>query len=311
VKSHLNEQLLRDIASTTKGIYLPLRGANTIDALYQQGLAPLPRSDSKETWMKRARERYHWPLGLAIVLLIAEIFFPERRPPIRRERNESNTEKRTPNGQLTGTVVLAALCLSTLTAHASPSSAMRDYKAGKFPTAQKEFERLAEADKKGDMRFIFDAGDCAYRATNYDAALKFFTTALASHDVKLQQKAYFNMGNTQYRIGQLGKDLDEIQNHWEEAVKNYQNAVTLDKTDVDATYNLEFAKHSVEQIKQLREAARQAKQAADAATRQHNYHRALEIMQGLLQNNPLGKQFEEFTKKLQNIDAIANPPAQP
>jgi hypothetical protein len=31
-------------------------------------------------------------------------------------------------------------------------------------------------------------------------------------------------------------------------------------------------------------------------------------MQSLTQQNPLGKQFEDYTKKLQDIDAIANPP---
>lgn len=304
VKSRLNEKLLQDIATATKGFYLPLRGANTIDALYQQGLAPLPKEDSKDTWMKRAHERYHWPLAIAMVLLIAEMFFPERR-------KTSKAQNAKPKVPAIAVAALAAILILPSAAKASLSTAMRDYKAGKFVVAQKEFERLADADKKGDMRFIFNAGDCAYRATNYDTAIKSFTTALASRDVRLQQKAYFNIGNSQFRLGQLGKDLDEIQKHWEDAVKSYQSAVTLDKTDTDAAFNLDFAKHGVEQIKQLREAARQAKQAADSATRQRNYHQALEIMQALLQNNPLGKQFEEFTKKLQNIDAIANPPSQP
>ncbi len=43
VKSHLNESLLREIAgATSKGFYLPLRGAKAIDTLYTEGLAPLP-----------------------------------------------------------------------------------------------------------------------------------------------------------------------------------------------------------------------------------------------------------------------------
>ena len=46
---------------------------------------------------------------------------------------------------------------------------------------------------------------------------------------------------------------------------------------------------------------------ADAATRGRNYHRALEIMEELMQNNPTSKPFQEFTKKLKDIDAIATP----
>ncbi|TAK95342.1 MAG: VWA domain-containing protein, partial [Verrucomicrobia bacterium] len=46
VKSHLNEALLQQIAGATEGgFYLPLRGAKTIDTLYEKGLAPLPKSE--------------------------------------------------------------------------------------------------------------------------------------------------------------------------------------------------------------------------------------------------------------------------
>jgi hypothetical protein len=67
----------------------------------------------------------------------------------------------------------------------------------------------------------------------------------------------------------------------------------------------------VEQIKALREAARRAKAAADEATRRREYQQALEIMQQLLQSNPTAKQFEDFVKKLKEINDIANPPNQP
>lgn len=303
VKSHLNEALLKQVAEATPGgAYFQLGGARTIDALYQQWLAPMPKSDSQEKLVRRAIDRFRWPLGLAVVLLIAEMLLPERR----REAGRRAGAK-TSNIQSAGVAMVAAMMLLAATCNASPKTAMRDYKAGKFKEAQEEYERLAAEEKEGDARFIFNAGDAAYRGTNYDAAIKNFTAATAARDLKLQEAAYFNLGNAQFRLGQLGKDLDEIQKHWEEAIKSYQAAVTLDKTDADAAFNLELAKRGVEQIKELRQAALQAKQAADEATRRRNYHRALEIMESLLKGNPLGKQFEEFTKRLQNIDQIANP----
>jgi len=316
VKSHLNEGLLQQIAGATPGgFYLPLRGANTMDMLYQKGIAPLPKSDATEKLVRRYHERYHWPLALAIVLLMVEFLFPERKREAKRSAVQSSGFSRseppeggTPNKITANAAVFLAILLLPSVVCASPASALRDYKAGKFNEAQKEFERLAAENKKGDARFIFDAGTAAYRGTNYDAAIKYFTTVLTAPEVKLQQAAYFNMGNAQFRQGQLGKDLDEIQQHWEAAIKSFQSAVSLDKYDAAAAFNLEFAKRGVEQIKQLREAARLARAAADEATRRRNYHRALEIMQALLQQNPLGKQFEDYTKKLQDIDAIANPP---
>jgi hypothetical protein len=65
-------------------------------------------------------------------------------------------------------------------------------------------------------------------------------------------------------------------------------------------------------IAEFRSLARQAKVAADQATRNRNYHRAVEIMTSLLQHNPLGKEFEDYTKKVKAIDEIVTPPpAQP
>src|SRR6266446_7925030 len=78
-KSNLNEPLLREMATEAKGFYLRLGGAKTIDTLYEQGLAPLPKSEAKEKLIKRYHERFHWPLSLAMVLLLAEMFFPERK----------------------------------------------------------------------------------------------------------------------------------------------------------------------------------------------------------------------------------------
>ena len=79
VKSHLNEGLLQQIAGATGGFYLPLRGANTIDTLYERGLAPLPKSEGRERLVRRYHEQFHWPLAAAMLLLLAELFLPERK----------------------------------------------------------------------------------------------------------------------------------------------------------------------------------------------------------------------------------------
>ena len=314
VKSHLNEALLRQVATDAGGSYYSLSGANTIDALYQRSLAPLPKSQSKEQWVKRPYERYHWPLAIGIMLLIAEIFFPERRTPVRRGSKGTSVHLRseaTARQDIRPPAIAALLLflLLPVAAHGSPSTAMHDYSSGNFTNAQKEFEQLAEADKKGDYRLIFNAGDAAYRATNYDEALKCFTSVLNSPDVKLQQKAYYNIGNVQYRQGEQEKDLDGVQQVWEQAIKSFQNAVALDKQDADAAHNLDFVKHSVEWIKELRELARRAKLEADNSVRQRNYHRALEIMQQAVQQNVAAKQFQDYVKRLKNIDEIVTPNA--
>jgi Ca-activated chloride channel family protein len=80
VKSHLDEDLLRRIAGATEGgCYWPLRGARVMDELYDQWLAKLPKSEHEEKLIKRYHERYHWPLALAVVLLLVETLLPERK----------------------------------------------------------------------------------------------------------------------------------------------------------------------------------------------------------------------------------------
>jgi len=303
VKSHLNETLLQEIAGAANGFYLPLRGANTIDMLYQKGLAPLPKSEAQEKLVKRAHERYHWPLALALALLVGEMFFPERKQRLKSKPTPTGSAK--PVLAEVAAVVLLLL-LPAAACASSPSSALREYKAGKYGEALKDYEQLLQREA-GDPRLHFNAGAAAYRATNYDAAIQHFTAVLALPDLKLQEAAYFNLGNAKFRLGENAKNLDELQQSWEAAIKNYQSALALNKNDADAAHNLEFVKANVAMILQLREAARRAKEAADEDVRQRNYHLALEIMENLLQKNPAAKQFQDYTKRVKDIDDIATP----
>jgi tetratricopeptide (TPR) repeat protein len=147
----------------------------------------------------------------------------------------------------------------------------------------------------------------AYRATNYTVAIQHFTSVLSAPDIQLQAKAYYNLGNVHFRLGQQAENLDKLEESWKEAINQYQHVLALEKSDPDATFNLAFVEAQVKQIALMRELARQAKAAADTATRQRNYRRAREIMEQLLQGNAAAKPFEEFTKKLKDIDEITNP----
>ncbi|HXI73553.1 MAG TPA: VWA domain-containing protein [Verrucomicrobiae bacterium] len=305
VKSKLNEPLLQQIAGAAGGFYLPLRGADTINTLYERGLEPLPKSEGQEKLVRRYHEQFQWPLMAAILLLLAEMLLPERRGE-RKGAKTSNIQHPTSNAQSSAAAALVAILLLSNSALASPADALRDYKAGNYTNAVQEYERLAQI-YTNDLRLVFNAGTAAYRGTNFDEAVKMFTLVTAAPDLKLQQQAYYNLGNTQYRMGAAAKDIDGLQETWETAIKSYERAVTLNTNDVDAAFNLAFAKNGVEQIKAFREAMRRAKGDADAAVRQRNYHRAVEIMEQLLQNSVAKKQFEEFTKKLKDIDAIATP----
>ena len=310
VKSRLNEALLQQIAGATEGgFYLPMRGAKTIDTLYEKGLAPLPKSEGQEKLVKRMHERYHWPLGVAIVLLLVEMLMPERA-----RRKTSNIQHSTSNVQVSTALLLVVCLLLPTICKASPADALKDFNSGNFTNALTEYERLLNEQvtkqKPEDPRLHFNAGTAAYRATNYSVAIQHFNAVLAAKDIKLQQSAYYNLGNTHFRLGGQAEDLDKLEEAWKEAVKQFEHAVALDKTDENAAFNLKFVQEGLEQIKQFKEAMKRAKSDADSAVRQRNYRRAVEIMDALMQNQIAAKQFQEFTKKLKDIDGIVNPQPQ-
>jgi Ca-activated chloride channel family protein len=198
---------------------------------------------------------------------------------------------------------------------ATPASALKDFNSGNFTNAFTEYERLLNEQttkqKPEDPRLHFNAGTAAYRATNYSVAIQHFNAVLTAKDIKLQQSAYYNLGNTHFRLGNQSEDLDKLEEAWKEAVKQYEHAVALDKMDENAAFNLAFVREGLEQIKQFKEAMLRAKSDADSAVRERNYRRAVEIMDALMQNQIAAKQFQEFTKKLKDIDGIANPQPAP
>jgi len=298
VKSHLNEALLQHIATATGGFYLPLR-AGTMDTLYQRGLAPLPKTESAETLVRHYHEQFHWPLTATILLLLAEIFLPERK----------KSTVHGPQSKVGATSIAAgvALLLLPLVANASPATALRDYRSGNYTNALEQFQQLAKT-QTNDLRLVFNAADAAYRATNFDLAQSFFQQVTLSPDLNLQQKAFYNLGNTQFQLAKSAKDLDGLEQGFVMATKTFERAVALNTNDMDAIFNLDYAKNAVEYIRQIKAALARGKSSADTAVRQAEFHRAHEIMQELAQKYKIAaKQFEDFTRKLKDIDDIATP----
>lgn len=252
VLSKLNEELLREVAAATEGgIYLPLRGARTMETLYQQVLAKLPKADNQEKLVKQYRERFHWPLALGMLLLVLEAFWP-----VRRAANSSG-----PVIQVARQTVPLALCVLALmapagAAAASSGKALRDYKAGNYEKSLREYEALLKQNPE-DPRLQFNAGAAAYQNGQYEAAIKRFTEALAASDLELQQSAYYNRGNSQFRQGENQPDPKERSEDWKKAVRDYESALKLNPKDANATHNQQLVKKLLEELQQQQQQQQQ------------------------------------------------------
>src|SRR5260370_11800734 len=113
---------------------------------------------------------------------------------------------------------------------ASPSSALREYNAGKYDQALKEYEHLLERNAD-DPRLHFNAGAAAYQRKKYDEAAKQFNEALSSPDLKLQQRAYYNRGNTLFHLGETNPDPAKRTETWQKALTDYQSTLSLSTND--------------------------------------------------------------------------------
>ena len=304
VKSRLNEKLLQDMAQETGGFFMLLSGANTMNVLYERGLAPLPKSDLASQQIKRPHERYQWLLGIAIALLLAEVLLPERGKASSRSKPQAA-------GAVTASLVALLLFLAaTEAAHASTPAALKEYGSGNFQSAQAEFEMLL-LKKPGDARLHFNAGTAAFQSTNYTVALAHLNAALTNADVNLQQRTYYNIGNTLFRLGEASDAFAEKQKQWEQALKNYQNAVALRTNDVDAVFNVRFVNYKLAELREIQRLlaeARKSKQRAEEAVKRRDYETALRIMAPVMTNSATAKEMQDYVQRLQQIHEINKPP---
>ena len=219
VKSHLNERLLQQIAGATEGgFYLPLRGAKTIDTLYDQGLAKLPKSEHQEKFVRQYHERYHWPLAVAIVLLLVEMLFPERK------REPKARPATTPPAQASGPGCGNSPAAVAL-AHSPPGLPVQRAAGiqGREIRPGAQGIRAAAGAKSDDPRLHFNAGAAAYRNQQFEEAAKQFNATLTSPDLKLQGLAYYNEGNALYHLGERNPDPKKRTESWEKALKDYRD----------------------------------------------------------------------------------------
>ena len=244
VVSKLNMQLLEQIAAKTKGDVLRLSGPDPMKLLYEVRLAPLPRSDHSARLFRQYYERFQWPLGLAILLLIAEMFVNDRQR-VRRTEAALNAA----NAALRKIVPLLALLLLPWPAQASAGKAIKDFAHGNFSAAEQEYRRLLEK-KPADPRLQYNAGTAAYRAGHLEQAATALSAAVLASDPDLLARAYYNLANTKYRLGERASSPTNTIAHWEAALRDYESSLKLDPKDADAQFNRDFVAKKIEELRQ-------------------------------------------------------------
>jgi len=269
VKSRLDETTLKQIAAATGGMYEPLgQQGQGLTAIYDQGLAPFTRHDLASRQTKVYVERFQWPLLAGLLCFASELLIGTRK---RAARNIPARNVKTAIGvsggagnwppiRATATIALALLVLPTVS-HASPASAEKAYDKGQYSLAANEYAAtLAKAAKQPKLEF--NLGSAAYKSGNYAQAATAFQNTLNTTEVPVQQNAYYNLGNTQYRAGQTTEKSNpqDTTKIWEQAVKSYDAALQIKPDDADAKFNRDLVEKKLEQLKKQQQQQQKGQQ---------------------------------------------------
>lgn len=258
VKSRLDEATLRKIAEATGGMYQPLgTQGEGLAMIYEQGLSSFARQDLSSRQAKVPLEKFHWALLAALACFVADQLIGTRRKDrtlrTRRAAKSANTPR--PHTTAAALILLGGIAC---TQAATPQSAEQAFQNGDFAKAQQEYAATA-AKEPAKAELHFNTGAAAYKAGDYAQAASGFQQSLKTEQVPVQQGAYFNLGNTQYRLGQKTEktSAQETIKTWEEAVKSYDAALQIKPDDADAKHNRDLVQRKIEQLKKQEEQKQQ------------------------------------------------------
>ena len=128
--------------------------------------------------------------------------------------------------------------------------AQRHFQEKRYESALNIYRRLAR-ENPDIPRLAYNAGASAYRAKDMEEAKKQFANASHSpENLELQQKAYYNLGNTLFRTGETAANPEQKITAWKQSIQSYQHAISLNETDQDAQENLDFVKRRLEELQQ-------------------------------------------------------------
>ncbi len=254
ITSQLDESALTKIAEITGGLYVPLGvSGEGLQTIYLEKLSLIPKEELAEKRHKVALERFVWPLGAAIVLLMLEFMVGGRKSERSLRIPFIKTAGRRKK-QKAAAALLLLLAFSFPTHKAEASKGEDAYNEGDFLTASAFYDELLQ-ESPNDARLHFNYGTTAYKNNMYEDAAKAFSEALKSDDLSLQEEAYYNRGNALYQRGNetLQNDPQHTIEMWEQAVASFDGALQLNSINEDASFNLQLLKKKLEELKKQQE----------------------------------------------------------
>lgn len=253
VISKLNEAELQQLSDVTNGRYIRLDNMEDALITLTQQLDSIEKKSLSDSEFIDYKSYFQWLLGLALILLLAEFFLPEKRrqPASPRESTgrQNPANRQTPANRQPpsapqdpvslkpqpAVVLLILLAGASLGATAQNEGALirsgnRYYKQNQIDKSQKEYQE-AVRQAPDNPAANYNLGNTQFRKNNFDEAAKSYgTSADHSPDSAMREKGLYNKGVALIKQQKLQESIDA-----------WKNALRIDPSDEDARENLQKA----------------------------------------------------------------------
>ena len=227
VKSRLDEETLQQLAVKTQGIYVrSAAGDFGMETVYDKGISQLQRKAHEERLQKKYFERFQWPLGIGLALLVIEMFVADRKR-----------------------VVIGLLCLVAGGSQAAENwpvtynRGVTAYRSNDFAAAAVTFEQAtAAADRPLQAKALYNLGNARYRLgqaaepQSLDQALPVFKKSQQAYERALASNpqdadAKFNLDLVKKKIAEVQKKQEQQRQQQEQQKQDQQKQPQQQKQD--------------------------------------------------------------------------------
>lgn len=258
VTTHLDEATLTAIAHAGKGVYVRATNINSGVQEVVSLIESLEKENYGEAMFSEYESRYQYPLAAALLCLLAELLFFERRS---KRVNLDKILRRS-----LSVAVLLMLFSGTTAAQSRPvlketRHGNRAYKAKKYDQAEISYRRALQHDSNA-YRAQHNLGNTLYRQKKYAEAAQHYEQALRQPDLdsRTRSRILHNQGNSLLQEGLQKDSRAEGLQQFQQAVSAYQESLKLDPKNNDTRYNLSYAKKMLQQAQQQQQQQQQNKE---------------------------------------------------
>lgn len=230
VISKLNEAALRSIAENGNGGYMLYSNTEAVAATIASQLATMDQRAVKDDSLTNYQSYYQWFLGLAMLLLIAELFISEMKTMKKRKIKPA-------------AVAVLALLLSLPAGAQSQKQTIKEgndaYKKAKYDSAAMQYSKVLQKDPD-NVTAQYNLGNALYKADKKEEAIGAYEKSAGKLDKPVEKSnAYYNKGVVYQNDQKLA-----------ECIEAYKNALKLDPDNEDARHNLQLALKKQQEQKQ-------------------------------------------------------------